>query len=67
MVVGNYFANKGWIYLLLVSCLYVLYKATVRTSLPVFMALSLLPLGIFAFLLIINNHKDIYKMKTSSK
>lgn len=49
MVVGNYFANKGWIYLLLVSCLYVLYKATVRTSLPVFMALSLLPLGIFAF------------------
>lgn len=60
MVVGNYFANKGWIYLLLVSCLYVLYKATVRTSLPVFMALSLLPLGIFAFLLIIKYSKQSF-------
>jgi hypothetical protein len=52
-LVSNYFASKGWAYLLLMSCLYILYKAIFRTSLPVFLALSLMPLGIFAFILMI--------------
>ena len=35
---SNSFLSKGWIYLLLVGGLYVLYKAIFRTSLPNFLA-----------------------------
>ena len=31
-VAGNYFANKGWVHLLLAGGLYILYKMFFRTS-----------------------------------
>ena len=36
-VAGNYFANKGWVHLLLAGGLYILYKMFFRTSLPFFL------------------------------
>lgn len=51
---SNSFLSKGWIYLLLVGGLYILYKAIFRTSLPNFLAFSMLPLVTAAFLLILN-------------
>ena len=55
---SNSFLSKGWIYLLLVGGLYVLYKAIFRTSLPNFLAFSMLPLVIAAFLLILKYSKQ---------
>ena len=42
-VAGNYFANKGWVHLLLAGGLYILYKMFFRTSLPFFLTISSLP------------------------
>ena len=36
-VAGSYFANKGWVHLLLAGGLYILYKMFFRTSLPFFL------------------------------
>ncbi len=59
IAVGIFFANKGWVHLLiLLGGLYVLYKAIFRTSTPVFLAFSLLPLTFFFFLLIIKYSKQ---------
>lgn len=55
---SNSFLSKGWIYLLLVGGLYVLYKAIFQTSLPNFLAFSMLPLVIAAFLLILKYSKQ---------
>ena len=66
IAVGIFFANKGWVYLILLGGLYVLYKAIFRTSTPVFLAFSLLTLAFFFFLLIINNLKSILCYSVSS-
>lgn len=58
IAVSNYFASKGWAYLLLVGGLYVLYKAIFQVSLSSFLVLSLLPLITVAFLLIIKYSKQ---------
>lgn len=55
---SNSFLSKGWIYLLLVGGLYILYKAIFRTSLPNFLAFSMLPLVTAAFLLILKYSKQ---------
>lgn len=57
---GNYCATKGWVYLLLVFCLYVLYKAVFRTSLPNFLIISFLPLAIFTFVLMVKYSKQSF-------
>ena len=57
-VASNYFSNKGWIYLLLVGALYALYKVFFRTSLPIFIAISLLPLTTVILLIIIKYSKQ---------
>lgn len=56
-VASNYFANKGWAYLLLVGGLYILYRMFFRVSLPLFLALSSLPLALVLFLFIIKYSK----------
>jgi len=56
--IGNFFLCKGWIYLLLLGGLYILYKTIFRTSIPVFLVLSLLPLVIVAFIQIIKYSKQ---------
>lgn len=57
---GNYCATKGWVYLLLAGSLYMLYKAMFRSSLPIFLAISLLPLIVFSFILIIKYSKQSF-------
>lgn len=58
--ISDYFICKGWIYLLLMGGIYVLYKAIFRTSLPIFLALSLSPLIIVVFMLIIKYSKQSF-------
>ena len=59
-VAGNYFANKGWVHLLLAGGLYILYKMFFRTSLPFFLTISSLPLMTVIFLLIIKYSKQSF-------
>ena len=59
-VAGNYFANKGWVHLLLAGGLYILYKMFFRTSLPFFLTISSLPLMTVIFLLIIKYSKPLF-------
>ena len=59
-VAGNYFANKGWVHLLLAGGLYILYKMFFRTSLPFFLTISSLPLMTAIFLLIIKYSKQSF-------
>lgn len=57
---GNYCTTKGWVHLLLVACLYVLYKAVFRTSISYFLILSMLPLAIFTFVLMVKYSKQSF-------
>ena len=59
-VAGSYFANKGWVHLLLAGGLYILYKMFFRTSLPFFLTISSLPLMTAIFLLIIKYSKQSF-------
>lgn len=59
-VAGNYFANKGWVHLLLAGGLYILYKMFFRTSLPFFLTISSLPLMTVILLLIIKYSKQSF-------
>lgn len=56
--ISNYFITKGWVYLLLIAGLFVFYFLTYRSGLPVFMAFSLLPLGVVSFLLLLKYSKQ---------
>ena len=58
-VAGNYFANKGWVHLLLAGGLYILYKMFFRTSLPFFLTISSLPLMTVIFFI----NYQIFKAK----
>lgn len=57
-IAGNYFTSIGWVHLLLIAGLYALYRAFFKTSLPVFLVISLLPLILIAFLIILKNSKQ---------
>lgn len=57
-VVGNYCITKGWVHLLLVGGLYILYRAQFQTTIPIFLALSALPLVVFVFMLILKHYKQ---------
>lgn len=55
---SHYFSHKGWIHLLLVCGLYILYKSMFKASFSIFLTLSFLPLALVAFLLIIKYSKQ---------
>lgn len=57
-IAGNYFTSIGWVHLLLIASLYALYRTFFKTSLPVFLVISLLPLILIAFLIILKNSKQ---------
>lgn len=57
---GSYFTSKGWVHLLLALCMIILYKAIFKTSLPIFMAFSLLPLAVLTFILILKYSKQSF-------
>lgn len=57
---GNYFITKGWVYLLLAGGLYLVYKAIFRTSLTGFLGFCMMPLALFAFLLVVKYSKQSF-------
>lgn len=57
---GSYCTSKGWVHLLLALCMCILYKAIFKTSLPLFLAFSLLPLVVFCFILIVQYSKQSF-------